>query len=51
MFDNILNTLIGAAVACGLYFFCEVPIETALTVGFVAIISYALSDISRHLRK
>ena len=51
MFDNIINTVIGALITIGLYHYCDVPIETALTVGFVAIIAYTLSDISRHLRK
>ena len=51
MFDNIINYLIGATITAGLYFYCDVPIEKALTVGFVAIIAYSLSDISRRLRK
>lgn len=48
--DNIINTLIGTAIASGLYFFCEISIEMALLVGFLAIIAYSLGDINRHLR-
>lgn len=51
MFNNIINTVLGTLIALGLYHYCDVPIEQALTVGFVAIISYSLSDISRHLHK
>ena len=49
--DNIINTTIAGAVAAGLYFVCEVPLETSLQVGFLALIAYTLTDISRHLRK
>ncbi len=50
MFDNIINAAIGLLITIGLYHYCDVPIEEALTVGFMAIIAYSLSDISRHLR-
>lgn len=50
MFDNIVNWVVGTILAAGLYFYCDVPIETSLAVGFVAVIAYTLSDISRHLR-
>lgn len=51
MFDNLVNTVIAGAVAAGLYFACEVPLEMSLQVGFLALIAYTLTDISRHLRK
>jgi len=51
MFDNIMNTVLGALITTSLYHYCDVPIEQALAVGFVAIAACALGDISRHLRK
>lgn len=50
MFDNLVNCVIGGLVAAGLYFYCDVPVEEALRIGFMATITYTLSDISRHLR-
>jgi len=51
VFDHIINSVLGLLITVGLYFYCDVPIEKALAVGFLVIIAYSLSDISRYLRK